>query len=420
MTIHTVKPGDTLYLLSRRYGVPINKIKSDNGIENERNLIVGEDLVITPAEAYVVKEGDSLFSIAQAYGTTVNDILRSNPQLRGVPLIFPGQTIYINSSSGREIIVNGYAYPFINEEELRKALPYLSYLTVFTYGFREDGSLIEPEDEEIIEIAKSYGVSPLMLISTLTDDGVFNNTLSGRLFSNTELQDVLIDQIIENANRKGFEGVEIDFEFIPQSDADGYVQFLSRLKNALSEEGLPLFVALAPKTSADQSGLLYEGHDYPRIGEIADYVILMTYEWGYQFGPPLAVAPINKVEEVVQYAVSVIDPMKILLGIPNYAYDWPLPFVQGQTAAKGMSNNDALNTALERGAEIRFDAVSQAPYFNYYLDNVEHVVWFENARSIFAKLGLVEKYNLGGISIWQIMRFFPRLYSVLDSTFETM
>ncbi len=422
MIIHTVKKGDTLYKLSRTYNVPISRIEADNGIKKGRYLVVGEDLVInSTGRSYTVKQGDTLYSIAAQNGVTVNSLLRSNPLLMGNPLIFPGQTLYIEEPNGNEIVVNGYAYPFITESELRKALPFLSYLTVFTYGFREDGTLIEPDDERIIEIAKSYGVSPIMLLSTLTDEGVFNNTLSGQLFDSTELQDILIEELINTAQRKGFEGIEVDFEFIPREDREGYVSFLARLKSAMDEVGLPLFVALAPKISDTQPGLLYEGHDYAGIGKIADYVILMTYEWGYQFGPPLAVAPINNVEEVVRYAVSAIPPEKILLGIPNYGYDWPLPYVKGETEAKGLSTTAAFDLAYQKGANIIFDEESKAPYFNYYDENgKEHVVWFENARSIKAKLGLVDKYSLGGISIWQIMRYFPQLYSILGAEYESL
>lgn len=418
--IYTVKKGDTLYDISMRFGVPISRIEADNGIDDIRMLVIGEDLIINEGQGLTVQRGDSLYTIAEENGVTVNDLLKSNPALKGVPLIYEGQTIYIDEAVGREIVVNGYAYPFITDENLRRVLPYLTYLTVFTYGFREDGTLIEPDDAVIIETAKSYGVSPLLLLSTLTDEGVFNNNLSSKLFSDPVLQDILIENLIDTAESKGYEGIEIDFEFIPKGDASGYVDFLKRLKEKLELEGLPLFVALAPKTSDGQPGLLYEGHNYKQIGEVADYVILMTYEWGYQFGPPLAVAPIRNVEQVVKYAVSVIDPDKILLGIPNYAYDWPLPYVKGETEAKGISNVDALNRALDNGAEIKFDTDAMTPYYNYYADGVEHVVWFENARSIEAKLGLVDKYGLAGISIWQVMRFFPQLYGVLNNKFDNI
>ena len=91
-----------------------------------------------------------------------------------------------------------------------------------------------------------------------------------------------------------------------------------------------LIAALAPKTSAGQKGTLYEGHDYTAIGAACDAALLMTYEWGYTYGPPMAVAPIRNVRQVVEYALTEIPPEKIWLGVPTYGYDWTLPYEKGQ------------------------------------------------------------------------------------------
>ncbi len=420
MIIYKVEPQDTVFSIAERFGVSPSKLSADNGISEGQTLVPGQELVIlVPQTVYTVNPGETLYTVAERFGTTVNRLLADNPILSGNPLLYPGQTLVISyeGAKGRDIIVNGYAYTFIDEQVLRRVLPYLTYLTVFTYGFRENGELIEADDEKIVEIAKSYGVMPLLLISTLGEDGNFNNTLSSRLFNNPEAQDVLISNLLRTVEEKGYSGVEVDFEFIPKEDSDGYLAFLSRLSAALKNGGYKLFVALAPKTSANQEGLLYEGHDYGGIGEIADYVILMTYEWGYKFGPPGAVSPINNVENVVKYAVTEIPPQKILLGVPNYGYDWPLPYIKGETEAEGISNAIALERARNKGVSIMYDEESQAPYYTYITDGVEHIVWFENASSVLAKLELVDRYNLAGISIWNIMRYFPPLYLVLNSEF---
>ena len=118
-------------------------------------------------------------------------------------------------------------------------------------------------------------------------------------------------------------------------------------------------MALAPKVSADQRGLLYEGIDYRLLGENSDQVLLMTYEWGYTYGPPMAVAPINKVRQVLDYAVQEIPAEKILMGVPNYGYDWPLPFERGVTEARTIGNVEAVLLAAEYYAEIRFDETAQ-------------------------------------------------------------
>ncbi len=421
MTIYKIKQGDTLYSISQTFGISPERISSDNDLSPSESLVPGKELVILfPSETYAVKEGDTLFSVASEFGTTVNKLLRNNPILEGNPLIYPGQTLIISyeTENEREIIVNGYAYPFIEDSVLRRTLPYLTYLTVFTYGFKDGGELIPADDARMLELARAYGVSPLLLVSTLGEDGKFNNMLSSRLFDDPDFENTFITNLVNTATEMGYGGIEVDFEFIPKDDAARYASFLRKLYDSANTAGLKLFVALAPKISADQAGLLYEGHDYRAIGEIADYVILMTYEWGYQYGPPGAVAPINNVEQVVSYAVTEIAPEKILLGIPNYGYDWKLPFVQGETAAEGLSNKIADSRAGEVGAEILFDENSAAPYYTYIKDGSEHIVWFENATSISKKLALVEKYNLAGISIWQIMRFYPQLYQTLIGTFK--
>ena len=139
---------------------------------------------------------------------------------------------------------------------------------------------------------------------------------------------------MEQITARGFQGLDIDFEYILAEDRDAFVDFVAYMQEAVSALGYPTSVALAPKTSDTQTGLLYEGKDYRRLGETADYVLLMTYEWGYTYGPPMAVAPLNKVREVVEYAVTVISPSKIHLGILNYGYDWALPFVRGTSRAR--------------------------------------------------------------------------------------
>lgn len=133
----------------------------------------------------------------------------------------------------------------------------------------------------------------------------------------------------------------------------------------------------------------------------------------------MAVAPINKVREVLDYGVTQIPSEKILMGIPNYGYDWTLPYVKGESQAESISNVEAVLRAERAGVEIQYDEVAQTPYYEYYdLQNRQHVVWFEDARSIAAKLELVNEYNLAGVSYWNIMNPFPQNSVVLNSLYN--
>ena len=165
----------------------------------------------------------------------------------------------------------------------------------------------------------------------------------------------------------------------------------------MNAQGYKTSVALAPKTSTDQPGLLYEGMDYALLGANADNVFLMTYEWGYTYGPPMAVAPLNKVRQVVEYALTQIPKEKILMGIPNYAYDWALPYERGITKARLIGNVEAVHIAAENGVSIQYDDLAQSPHFNYTRNGIAHEVWFEDVRSIEAKLNLAREYELLGV-----------------------
>ena len=148
----------------------------------------------------------------------------------------------------------------------------------------------------------------------------------------------------------------------------------------MNNAGYSVSAVLAPKTSANQPGLLYEGKDYRLLGEAANWVLLMTYEWGYTYGPPMAVAPLPNVRQVIEYGLTEIPAEKINMGIPNYGYDWPLPFERGVTAARTIGNIEAVDIAIANGAEIQYDEMVQSPYFNYTANGIVHEVWFEDAR----------------------------------------
>ena len=133
----------------------------------------------------------------------------------------------------------------------------------------------------------------------------------------------------------------------------------------------------------------------------------------------MAVAPLPNVRQVLDYAVTEIPRQKIYLGISNYGYDWPLPFVQGTTRARSLSNQAAVELAVRHGAAIQYDQTAQSPWFTYTAeDGTSHVVWFEDARSMSAKLRLISEYGLYGAGYWNLMRPYPQGWTVLDALYE--
>lgn len=421
MIIHVVRPGQSLYSIGRLYGVSPVKIAADNELANPNQLVVGQTLVIMEGErTHRVAPGQSLYSIASIYGVSISDILLANPGITDPSQIFAGQFINIPPKTRKLgiIEVNGYSFPNISMDVLKKTLPYLTYLSIFSYEVNPDGTLRAINDEPLIEAARAANVAPLMVITNLEQGGGFSSDVARSILTNNEVQETLINNVIQTLRAKNYYGLDIDFEYVYPGDRENYNNFLRKVVSRLRPLGYSVTTALAPKTSADQKGVLYEAHDYPVHGALTKHVIPMTYEWGYTYGPPLAVAPINEVRKVLNYAVTAIPRQKILMGIPNYGYDWTLPYVKG-TAAKTLSNPGAVDLAAKERAAIQFDQKSKAPFFYYYDDKGKrHEVWFEDARSTEAKLKLANEYNLGGVSYWTIGRYFPQNWLILRSLYD--
>ncbi len=422
MDIHVVRAGESLSSVAALYGVPAGILAGLNGVERDAPLTVGQTLVVRyPRELHTVASGESVYSIALRYGLSVRTLYQNNPALGGRSALYPGQTLVISYDDAplRTLAVNAYAYPFIRGALLDAALPSLTYLTPFTYGVQADGTLLPLADEWLLAAAGQYRTASLMHLSTLTEEGHFDNARSTLVLENEAVQDALVRSVLETVRTRRYFGLDVDFEYVLPEQREAYAAFIARLREALNPLGCPVIAALAPKTSAAQPGLLYEAHDYALLGAAANAVFLMTYEWGYAYGPPMAVAPIGEVRAVLDYAVTEIAPEKIFMGIPLYGYDWTLPFVQGETRAESLSPVQAVERALRYGAAIEYDETSQAPHYRYSdHSGHEHAVWFEDARSIEAKLRLADEYGLQGVGYWSLMREFPQNWAVLTALFD--
>ena len=411
MEIYVVKPQDTIYRIAQRYGVSPARLAYDNQTAGQEYLVPGQALLILyPEIIHTVRAGETTGTIASMYQISEKQLYRNNPYLLDRTYLITGQQLIISyeDQNSPEKKVSGYVYPYVAGYILRETLLYIDEIMIFSYGFTEDGELVPPQVKEdwILRETKKFEVQPFLVLTPFSEAGVFNNQLIKIVTENAEMQNTLIANILVVVQEKGYAGVDVDFEYILPEDKEGYVKFVEHLQNVMAENGYSVSVALAPKTSADQKGLLYEGMDYRRLGAAADTVFLMTYEWGYMYGPPMAVAPLNKVREVVEYAVTEIPREKIMMGIPNYGYDWELPYKRGETRAELIGNVEAVRIASENGAEIQYDEKVQSPYFTYWSGGKQHEVWFEDVRSIRAKMELVREKGIRGFGYWNLMRSF--------------
>lgn len=464
MLIHIVRSGDTLWRIANQYNTTPNAIQQINELPNPNQLLLGQALVIpTPVSSHVVKSGESLWSIARDYGVTVNAILQMNSipntnllrvgqilyippithtiqpgqnltqianiygvsvqsivdqnQIQNPNLLYPGTQLIIPRPKPT-IEVNAYSYQSDAQgaESVNAIGHLLTYLSPFAYMIREDGTLQPFTDELMLRASVARNVVPIMSITNFTSTEQGSN-LAHTILSNPELRQKVINNTLKVMDEKGYKGVNFDFEYVLPEDRENYNTFLQEAVNQLHPRGYFVSTAVAPKTSSEQTGLLYTAHDYEAQGRIVDFVILMTYEWGWRGGPPTAISPINRMREVVDYALTVIPRDKIFLGFQIYARDWKVPHQAGQIA-ETFSPQEAIRRAVSHGANIQYDETAQSPFFRYVDNNGQvHEVWFEDARSALAKFNLAKEKNLRGISYWALGYPFPQNWALLSDQF---
>ncbi len=419
MFFHFVKKGDSLYKLSKHYGVSIKQLVDDNDLSSPNDLVVGQCLIIKlKNRSYRPSKGETLQQVANNNFISVKKLVDDNPYLKNMTTFTGEEKVMIDYDLDQKynLGVNGYCYTDIKERPLSESLKYLTYLSIFSYRVNFDGSLNSIADEKLIDQALNYNVAPIMVITNTKENGGFDSELVSKLLTSSEYQEKLLNQILTTLKSKRYYGLNIDFEYVNPNDKDNFRVFVNRVKNRIKPEGFDLSIALAPKVSSTQKGLLYEAHDYEELGKIVDRVIIMTYEWGYTYGPAMAVAPLDKVRQVIDYAKQVINPKKIYMGIPNYGYDFILPYDKTK-AAKSIGNKEAVDLAIKEGAEIKFDETSETPYFHYKKDDVLHIVHFEDPCSLSRKFNYAIDSGIGGISIWTINQYYRPLSLLIDYYF---
>ncbi|RXI95552.1 LysM peptidoglycan-binding domain-containing protein [Anaerobacillus alkaliphilus] len=427
MQIHVMQVGDSLWQIARAYNTTVQEIVQANQIPEPERLAVGQAIVIPiVGRFYWVQPGDSLWSISQRLGINYLTLAQVNQIDPSTPLM-PGMRLYLTPRPKTPAETNAYIEPrgtTVSPELLadaRQAGPYLTYLAPFSYEVRRDGTLDPQPLQGIPEVARETGASLMMVVTNL-EEGQFSGELGRDILQSDAVQDLLLDNIIAEARRVGrFTDVHFDFEFLPGDMREPYNNFLRKAAARLRAEGLLISSALAPKTRRDQPGQWYEAHDYRAHGEIVDFVVLMTYEWGYSGGPPMAVSPIGPVEEVIQYALSEMPASKIMMGQNLYGYDWTLPFVPGGEYARAVSPQQAIELAKQYNVPIQYDYEAQAPHFDYVDEQGRsHKVWFEDARSIQAKFDLVKRLGLRGISYWKLGLPFPQNWLLINENFNVV
>ncbi len=424
MLIHVVQQGDTIESIAAYYGVPAGRLALDNGLNRPEQLAIGQCIVVAfPDQIYIIQEGDTLESIAKANQVTLMQLYRNNPFLFSREYIFPGETIVISYNHKSKITTHGNTIPFINLDTLRKTLPYLTYLSILNYTATQEGNIISYyDDSEIIRITKDFGVMPLMLLTTLTIKGVANIGIAYDILLNEAFQDKQLENIVNILEAKGYYGINLSFEYVNTTNLYLYEGYFTKVSEYLTQRGYKVFVTVNTNITSIDKEVNFERINYTILNQFSSNIIFMDYEWATNINPPSPISSIYNIDVFLDYVNNFISPNKEIIGMATIGYDWELPFSAGLSSVYSLTLESAVNLAFITGTTIQFDVISKTPYYFYTIksngNNITHIVWFIDARSINSLLDLVVRHQLRGISIWNITVYNPQLWLIINSQYE--
>ncbi len=278
-------------------------------------------------------------------------------------------------------------------------LDYIDEISPVWYEMRSNGTLHAlggARDQTLVETARAAGV---LVLPSITNG--FDPARTGYVLRNAERRSMFVQRLLDEVEQYGYDGLDIDFEAVPDGERDYFTAFIRELAAGLHAQGRLLAIAIHARTS-DEGGAAGAGaQDWHAIGQAVDRFRIMTYDYHWRGGGPGPVAPIYWVQQVVEYAETQVDPAKIEVGVPFYGYDWVGEDGYAVTWQQIQDLIKRYNPRVELRERDANGEVAES-WFNYRDSAGLHTVWFASRRSLEAKLDLLVQYDLAGIAIWRL------------------
>lgn len=413
MIIHTVMPSDTIYSISKQYGVPETRILTDNFLDPTKQLIAGQALIICrPAKTYAVRGGDTLESIAKENSISVLSILQNNPQVRTEKLT-PSQTLNLSydRAGARSIIVAAYTgdAPL---EKIEEHLPYISVLIVQNATQIDNGRISMLQNvAPIVSLAKKYGAMPILSLDCANERGKWSGECIAKLLESPVFTERFIQSAVDTAKTNGFSGVEVSAMGLETANGYNFVDMLLALQGVCNDHELICTSPLFPLDGFDANE--------ENIADIASLVPLWSYIWDDERSASPA-APLDKLEAMSQNHLIMQQRQKMLLGIPTFGIDYTH---SGDHYRKSiMHAADGLLLTQKHHISAEYNMQTQTPFVRYNDDaprgGMRHIAHYEDARSITEKLNLMDKLELGGVNIMSLRYDLPVLWHILNQRYS--
>jgi len=226
------------------------------------------------------------------------------------------------------------------------------------------------------------------------------------VLTSTKTRRVIIQTLVDSVKQNGIDGINVDFELVPNEAGPAYVQFMRELSVYCRKEGIILSVDIFPPSE-------YTAHyNLKELGIVTDYVIIMGYNEHYKGGGKIGpVASINFVEKGIADTVAVVPSEKVINALPFYAVIWKTSDVIN---AEAVSMAGAKQFVADQGLTPTWDEVNCYQYVMVNKDNVNYELWIEDEQSIGTKLNVMSNYQLAGVAAWRLGQETPQVWDVIE------
>lgn len=269
-------------------------------------------------------------------------------------------------------------------------------ISPFWYSVGPDGTVSEKGyRDEVVDFARSRGIRIVPLVTNLKE-GPGNGMA---VVTEPDLRAQVVTRLADLTVDRGFDGLDMGFQLLPQEARDGYSTFINELAEALRARGKRLTVSVFSDIDlpAAVSGFI----DYSAIGRSADLVVLQAFDRHWTLTPPGPIAPLPWVEASLERLTRLVPASKIVLNIGAHAYDWPEDRAEG--IPEYLPTEAALRRAALTNSEVEYYESARQSFYTYRgTTGIGRVVWVQDARHLVDKVQLARRHRLAGVALWRL------------------
>ena len=311
----------------------------------------------------------------------------AEPDEDEIPIKLPDEWAALPVSSFREI----WAYVYAERESaLRPGMP-LSDIGYFGAEISTFGALVDVPSRRNLPAFNGR-----VHLVVACNGGALSHFV---LYPGRPERKALISDLISAT--KNFDGLQIDFENVPQRDAAAFLSFLAELRAGLGDKMFT--VALRARTRKIDN----DQYDYEKIKPLVDRILVMAYDEHWSGSSPGSIASLGWCRRVADYSLKAIGPDKLIMGIPFYGRAWGSP---GHSSAYIYSSIERV-IRENNVKEIRRE--NGIPTFDYTA-TISVKAYFEDAYSLSARMEMYKSQGVSAIGFWRLGQETPAVWNLIQ------